>query len=372
MTSEPILKLRAPSDLLAAIPYVVGYHPDDSVVVLGMHGRRIVFSARVDLPDVSGIPLPDTVEHLRQVVLRQHCTGVFIVGFGAADRADELLSALRQGFDERGVRVQEVLRAHVGRYWSYLCQNTACCPPEGVPYDPVASPLAAEWTLAGLVARRDRTEYEGQIDGVTGAAREAMALATSVAHDSLIAMLAGVEDEDEAEAALLVAGSAACAAALVLVRAGEPLEDEDVAWLSVLLLDDSLRDLAWLRIVKAGDDADVHRALWMDVMRRCEPDLVAAPATLYGFAAWRGGDGGLARLAFERALDQDPGCGLARRLGNALQHGMPPSAFDDLAGNDLAGNERAGNDLAGDAVRSPRATRRRRHSSSRRVGSRPG
>lgn len=356
MTSEPILKLRAPSDLLAAIPYVVGYHPADSVVVLGVQGRRITFSARVDLPDISGIPVPDTVGYLLDVVQRQRCSGVFVVGFGAADRADDLLSALHRGFDQRAVKVQEVLRAHDGRYWSSLCRNIACCPPEGVPYDAVASPLAAEWTTAGLVARRDRSEYEGQLDGVTGEAREAMGLATSVAYDGLLQLLSEVQDEDEAEAALLVAGSAACSTALALGRAGDPLDDDDVAWLSVLLLDNALRDLAWLRIMKAGDELELHRALWMDVLRRCEPDLVAAPATLYGFAAWRCGDGGLARLAFERALEQDPGCGLARRLLNALRHGMPPSAFDDLTG---------------EAVRPRRATRRRRHSSIRRVGSRP-
>ena len=364
MTTEPTLKLRAPSDLLAAIPYVVGYHPDESIVVLGMHGRRLLFSARVDLPDVSDIPIPVTVDHLLQVVRPQHCTGVFVVGFGPADRADPLLNELRRAYDEVGLWVQEVLRADAGRYWSYVCQNITCCPPEGVAYDPVGSPLAAEWTMAGRVARRNRAEYEAQIAPVTGAAREAMTLATNAAHDGLVELLAGVADEDAADVALLRAGSVGFATALDLMRVGSPLADDDVAWLSVLLMDDGLRDLAWLRIVKAGADADLHRALWMDVLRRCEPDLATAPAILYGFAAWRCGDGGMARLAFDRALDQDPDCGLARRLAEALHHGVPPSAFDALA-----------EDLAGDTVQPNRATKRamsrRKRSSSGRVGSRP-
>jgi Domain of unknown function (DUF4192) len=356
MTTEPTMKLRAPSDLLAAIPYLVGYHPDDSVVVVGLHGRRLAFSARVDLPDVSGIPLPVTVDHLLEVVRRQHCTAVFIVGFGPADRTDPLLTELRRAYGDVGLWVQEVLRAHDGRFWSYVCQNTACCPPEGVPYDPVSSPLAAEWTLAGFVARRNRAEYEAQLEPVTGAAREAVTLATTAAHDGLIDLLAGVPDEEAAGRALLAAGDAALTTALDLIRVGSPLSDEDVAWLSVLLVDEGLRDLAWLRIVRAGIETDLHRALWNDVLRRCEPDLVTAPAILYGFAAWRCGEGGIARLAFDRALDQDPGCGLARQLAAALHHGVPPSAFDDLAG---------------DGVRPRRATRRRRRSSSGRVGSRP-
>jgi hypothetical protein len=252
-----------------------------------------------------------------------------------------------------------VLRADAGRYWSYLCRNITCCPPDGVAYDPVGSPLAAEWTLAGRVARRNRAEYEAQIEPVTGAAREAMTRATSVAHDGLVDLLASVTDEEAADVALLAAGSAAFTTALDLVRIGSPLCDEDVAWLSVLLIDVGLRDLAWLRIIKAGVESDLHRALWMDVLRRCEPDLVTAPAVLYGFAAWRCGDGGMARLAFDRALDQDPDCVLARQLSAALHHGLPPSTFDDL--------DR-------DPVRSKRAAKRgpsrRRRSSSGRVGSR--
>ena len=47
---EPRVRLSAPPDILATIPFLVGYHPTDSVVVLGMRGRRLTFTARDDLP----------------------------------------------------------------------------------------------------------------------------------------------------------------------------------------------------------------------------------------------------------------------------------------------------------------------------------
>ena len=47
---EPRLRLREPVDVLAAIPYLVGYHPSESVILLGMRGKQLTFTARHDLP----------------------------------------------------------------------------------------------------------------------------------------------------------------------------------------------------------------------------------------------------------------------------------------------------------------------------------
>jgi hypothetical protein len=56
--SGPRLRLREPVDVLAAIPYLIGYQPHDSVVVLAMQGRRLYFTLREDLPARDG---PDDV-----------------------------------------------------------------------------------------------------------------------------------------------------------------------------------------------------------------------------------------------------------------------------------------------------------------------
>ena len=43
----PRLSLREPTDVLAAIPYLIGFHPTDCVVVLALHGRRMAFAAPI-------------------------------------------------------------------------------------------------------------------------------------------------------------------------------------------------------------------------------------------------------------------------------------------------------------------------------------
>ena len=50
-TQVPV-KLRSPADIIDAIPYLVGFEPHDSLVVLSLRGprSRLGLTARVDLP----------------------------------------------------------------------------------------------------------------------------------------------------------------------------------------------------------------------------------------------------------------------------------------------------------------------------------
>jgi hypothetical protein len=268
------------------------------------------------------------------------------------------MSALLAGFERTGTQVVDALRADGRRYWSYVCTNTRCCPPQGMPYDTSSSEVSAAWTLAGRVARRDRSEYEAQIRSVTGPARDAMHRATAAAHDRLIEMVAGAEDEEQAEATLLNAGNLAIAENLDQQLHGKPPTDEQAAWLSVLLQSIAIRDIAWSLIRGSGMSLHHHRALWQEVLHRAEKDLVPAPACLFAFAAWRSGDGGIARLALERALDVDPRYRMALLLHEAIALGLPPRALDGWP---------EGADMV---IRRSRGARRRRRSSKSRAGTR--
>jgi hypothetical protein len=325
---EKRLRLSAPPDILATIPFLIGYHPTDSIVVLGKRERRVVFTARDDLLAAGDEALADHVDYLVGVVLRQGCDNVLLVGFGNEERVTPMLTALRDAYREAGVAVLEGLRAHEGRYWSYVCGNPSCCPPEGAVYDPNSSAAAAAWTLNGRVALRDRAEYEAQIQSASGDVRAVMQRATLAAQERLLAVMGEADDDDQAAAALLTAGNLAIAEALDQRLRGDPLTHDQVAWLTVLLMSIQVRDIAWSLIQGSGTVLFHHRALWQDVLHRAEPDLVPAPASLFAFAAWRSGDGGIARLALDRALDQDPRYRMAVMLHQAITSGLPPSALD--------------------------------------------
>jgi len=356
---EPTLRLRDPIDVLAAIPYVIGYQPTNSVIVIGMRGKRLVFTARVDLLAAGAPPrdVREQVDHLVSIVLRQDATGVLLVGFGPADRVGPIVAGLREAYRRAGLAVLEALRAADGRYWSYLCSDPVCCPSEGSPYDVNASPVPAQWTVAGRVALPDRETYENQIKPIGGVSRISVRQATRRADERLFELIARPPDEQTVEKALMAAGTCAIDEAIERQRDGRRLDDEEVAWLTVVLASIPVRDVAWAHISGPVEALERHRALWLDVMRRAEPDLIAAPASLFAFAAWRCGEGSLARLALERVLDEEPDYNMAVLLHNALIHGLPPSALNGFPGR---------------TVRRPPAQRRRKRSSSRRAGSRRG
>ena len=47
------LKVRRPDELLAIIPYLVGFHPDESIVAVFIKSGRVLLTTRMDLPPES-------------------------------------------------------------------------------------------------------------------------------------------------------------------------------------------------------------------------------------------------------------------------------------------------------------------------------
>ncbi|GAA4453605.1 DUF4192 domain-containing protein [Phytohabitans houttuyneae] len=314
------LALRTPADLITAIPFLLGFHPSDSVVVVGLRARQVVFAARGDLGEPPGF-----VEYVTSVVMRQDIDTAAVIGFGPDERAREPVTAIREALERHGVGVLDALRVAGGRYWSYACVGQDCCPSEGTAFDPVASRIAAAATHAGQVALPDRAALVGRIAPVGGLTRESMRLATDRATARLATVLAAPPPGDLLGGrSVRRLGVAAVRDAMRRHRDGGRLTDDEVAWLTVLLVHLPVRDFAWERV---GAE-EWQMELWVDVLRRAEPHLVPAPACLLAFAAWRCGQGALALAAVERAKRSDPSYSMARLLDDVLHRGIPPSTLD--------------------------------------------
>lgn len=189
--------------------------------------------------------------------------------------------------------------------------------------------MAATCAYAGLAPAADREALAARLAPVTGPARVAMTRATDRAGERFLDEFGALPDDGARGAAVLAAGEAAVHAAVRRYADGGRLDDDELAWLTVLLLSVPVRDVAW----QVATSERPHLDLWRDVTRRCDPELVAAPASLLAFAAWRAGDGVLAMVALERALAEDPSYPMAHLLLEALQRGIPPSALDGWCGS---------------------------------------
>ena len=186
--------------------------------------------------------------------------------------------------------------------------------------------MTAAATLAGQVALPDREALVAQLAPVSGAPREAMRSAAERADERLAALLCDgrADDDPLGDRTLTVAGIASVRAGLDRQRGGRGHTDDQVAWLCLLLLHQPVRDYAWDRT----DEEDPAIGLWTDVQRRAEPDLVAPPATLLAFAAWRAGRGALAAVALDRALGASPGYPMALLVEELIRGGVAPDQVD--------------------------------------------
>jgi hypothetical protein len=315
------MPLASPADLIAVLPYMLGYHPADDIVVVGLRGLSLLFQMRAAIPAPGD--LESFADDVASTVSRPTVTSVMLVGYGAADTTIPALTAVRDRFGDNDIPVIEVLRVHDGRYWSNACCSTECCPPEGTPYDPSTSIVAAQATYDGWVALPSRKEIERRLAPVRGARRISMRRATRRAAHRVAALLSG--RAGTAATTLVIAGRAAVDRAVARQRAGESMSDDELAWLTVMLGFAQVRDYAWQCV---GGNLTRHIALWTEVLRHAEPAFVAPGATLLAFAAWRAGEGAVATIALSRALAADPGYEMAVLLDAALRQGLSPADWD--------------------------------------------
>jgi hypothetical protein len=322
------VSLASPVSVLAIVPSLLGFHPSQSLVVLGVSGprHRVSLTFRYDLPDPPDEELAaDIAAHACEVLIREAIPAAIVIGYGpagpVADAARPVVTALL----EAGVDVLELLRAEGGRCFTMNCQNPDCCPPEGIPFDPCSHPVAAALNEAGMGVLPDRAALARTLQpppGTARATRQATGRALRRLDRLVVTARGGGLDP---AAALADAGRAAVRDAIRRYRSGASIEDRArLAFLAVVLADLRVRDDAWAQMDPRR--AGPHTALWTDIVTGAAPEFVPAPASLLAFTAWQAGEGALANVAAERALAADPAYSMALLIGAAVQAGLPPSA----------------------------------------------
>lgn len=292
---------KGPEDLLAAVPIVLGFEPEVSVVMLTFAGHER-FHARLDMPQRMA-EYQGTVEMLLAPALAHAVTKVaFVFYTPEAAHARRLSRLLVARFRGEGIEVVDSLRAHAGRWYSVRGGGRAA--DRGIAYDARRHPFRAQAIYDGHVTLGSRAELvasvatsPGAVEAVTAALPSARALSTA---EVVTAVSHG-----------LASGSA-----------GAPSE---VAALLLALRDPIRRDAAWNGMGR--DAAPGHVALWSDVVRRAPESHVADPAALLAFSAWLAGHGALAWCAVDRCLAAEPEHRLGLLVSRALTNALPPSVW---------------------------------------------
>src|SRR5215213_6086188 len=133
------ITLSRPGDLLGVVPYLVGFHPEESVVAVMLRSGRVVLTIRVDVPPTSGAA--DLAGQIARLVAQHGAQHLLLIGYSINPQVRELLMEMAWELTPSGL--QDVLFVDGQRWWSLMC-TSGCCPSDGQPYDPRSSPVAAQ------------------------------------------------------------------------------------------------------------------------------------------------------------------------------------------------------------------------------------
>lgn len=374
---EAQVTLRTAAELADALPYLLGYRPEDSIVLAALHDRerRGRFGGRARL----GIPArPDDWPSVAQQLARGLVTGserrgnrpesmvVYLAqepaggetGRDVMERLRPLAQSLRTACGTLEVPVVEALCISDGRYWSYCCPGAGCCPPEGRPMGlPGTSALAAAATYAGLQVRGTLKEFRARLSPWETSAALDQETALDAASLTLVPRI--LDDGTRGDVAAQTLGLAervmarlAGAAAVSGVRPADLRDDEllghdEAAAMILGLQDRTTRDRAaeWME----GEEAALALRLWRALARRCVGSYgehAAAPLTLAGWTAWSTGDEVEAREALAMALGADPDYLFARLLHQACNEGLDPESVRRCLRSERAGRGSQGQSAA--------------------------
>ncbi len=322
-------RISGPDELLQAVPYLLGFHPSQSLVLIGLAQDRLVVTARIDLADLAE---PGTLGQIVSALARGGADTLVGVVYERAAPAQPLpwrglVAELADECLANRCEFGDLLRVDDGRWWSYLCDSPGCCPPEGRALDRAPSSFVAEATYAGVVALPDRETLAGTLRPGPPAELGAVRSLLERERTARDAQQDPVRAERSVKRAVFAAARRADAAEADGDGIGDWLGDREVARFGLALASTAVRDPVWVAVDHGRLDG---RALWRALGRRLPGRFAATPLFLYGWASWRAGNGALAGVAAERAIECDPGYGAADMLLAVLAHGVSPHQFPKL------------------------------------------
>ena len=259
------------TDLIEVIPMLLGFHPQESLVVIAVDGSQVVVTARADLPDAQGC-LHASLAHLWGRFPR--ACFVFV---GISGQVDAAWSALRQMDADLPADLQRRFLVADGRRW-YDTPDDA----SGTPYDRVGSVHVARAAFAGRPVRASRDELVALLEPAWSASDMQASLVR------VEASLTGIRHLRER----------AAATAAVHLAGGPDLSLDEATVVCLASHDPGFLD-AQVRAV-TRESAAQHQRFWLQVVRGSVPACAGGALVGLGISAWLAGEGALHTVCLEK------------------------------------------------------------------------
>ena len=324
-THRADFELNRPGALIAALPAVLGFVPENSLVLVSLDGGEMGSVMRVDLSE----DVADRVGHLAEIAAAagpEAAIAVIVDADGAHcpgcnDEHRQLCAALAEALAQHDIQLwaaHVVDRVDRGGRWH--CVDG--CGAGGAIDDPSASPLAAAAVLDGRRLYRRRADLQAVI--AVDAARSAELADPLRQHAAKREVAQRVDPVGCARRDVRHAMAAAAR-----VAGGETPSGTELAAVGCALSDVQVRDTLYALAV--GERAGDAESLWALLARSLPEPWRVEALVLLAFSAYARGDGPLAGVSLDAALRCDPEHRMGRMLDQALQSGLRPERIRELA-----------------------------------------
>lgn len=298
--------------MVASVPYTLGFHPARSLVVLVLDNAHEVMAGRLDLPEFDHYQL--VAEQLRGSLVWQDATKVALVV--VSETATHLDGTLPHG------RLMTVCETHFGEAGIETChQLWAAATTSGSPWASYRDP-----DCHGSVP--DSNALAQAVGGFVYARREDMTAALLPDDDDALArradLLAAIIEIDPYEGLGLIDNAVELAVEGIL-----PESDQHIVALAASLCDSTVRDACLMQPDLAHQDA--AERLWTKLVQATPAPERAESACLLAYSAFQRGNGALTTIALDHALEANPAHRLSELLRTAMTIGQPPSRMRDVA-----------------------------------------
>lgn len=304
---DPI-RINSLGKLAVAVPYLMGYQPDNELVAIGYLDGDIQVTTRITPSEVRRFGYDCTAWRM----VSAEATAVHLIAYGPAHEVDAAVFAARDACTRKNLDIYVALRIHDGFWWSYRAPDA---PAALIPTDtelvtrletvfgtPAPAPNLTEWGL----------------EPATGPEAEAMRVAIARAKNRL----AAIRRKDGAEQYLYDA--------LYLVESPiyyrRPPDVDETATIAVHL---SMADIATeiegmsIGMINRGDE-HASMMLWTWLSARVPEATRWRTTALAAYAAWVNNHTELATEAAELSLSLQPGTDnpIATAVHRAITHGV--------------------------------------------------
>ena len=295
------------ADLLAIPVIMLGFHPRESCVVLGVRGSRVEFCARMDLDwFTTGFTFGDVAEQLENAIASCEGCTVAVLAYSsdpeaAAIAVEELVGVI--GPDD----VAEALVTDGDRFW--YADEGMLFPPEGISYSYASSNFAAQAVYSGVNVTASRQDAVAEVQppqvvdvpGIKEAVSVAAMKIEALTGDQRWALLAQHMDNPE------------------------PLGDVAVEFAVLLQEEEHFAEV--LLQLNAGTAARLRLRL-AEARRSSSPAVAANVVSLLALACWLDGEGAQQSDCLGQLEALDPHHPLMRVLKRMHKRAIPPKKWD--------------------------------------------